>query len=1161
MKKFKKLSIIMLAVIVLLSISTVQAFAVTSTQDGLEVTLTANKDEYSMGENIITTLTVKNISETDINNVSLENIVPEGHTLSDNSEVKKQVKTLNPNEAVTAVVTYVFEDSKDSIDNTNDTSNKTNSTETTATNTSDKTATQATNSTTPNNNNGKSVATGNSINFIIFSVILLFGASVVILCFRKRNKLKNVISVCLCVAILGTTIPIAGINASATKEESSKSISVILSVKYNGNNTDLSALVYYEIDTTNTNKNHTVNFNLNYDGAEPLPAVTVKDGEYVTMPQAPERESCVFTGWYSDENLSEYFYSDTTPINSDITLFAGWINFNDTTDTDGDGIVDSLEEFFHTDKNNVDTDNDGVSDYDEIDCLELDPLKKDTDNNGINDGDEDNDSDGLTNLEEINSGTDPRTADTDLDALNDYDEINVYSTDPLKSDTDGDGVSDGKEIELGTNPLIKEENFSLNVTSKSEDTVKASVEIELSGEQVETLSVEQVNNDLLFNKEMPGYIGSAYDFSVDGSFETATISFEFDSALLESETFNPTIYYFNKEKQALEALPTTVNGNVASAVVNHFSEYILINRTVYEESFTWIDVWDANDYTGVEVVLVIDDSGSMSGNDRINNRLTVAQNLIDNLPENSKIGVVRFSSGTNILTESLTADRALAKSYLTTDYFRSSGGTYMYRAIDSSFSLFEAEDEEILKMMVVLSDGATSDTNMQSSVISYANEQKVKIYTVGLGSNTHYFSSYLDPLSTNTGAKLYLASNADQLTEIYDDISEKIDIETDSDSDGISDYYEDNMVIFNGIKLSLDKNNNDTDGDGLLDGEEIAELNYEYSEDGSKVIVTGRMKSNPTSIDSDNDGLYDNQERIANGKTVAPKDPDSTTPNGPSGIWDAHIFQQTYGKNPEHYSDSPGLGLAVDKSVADVLVRIALLLKDPVNKNEVVLRNIALFIKQFCHGEIAATAGAYLLNFIYDEDYIAYHSQPDTWQRSFGYNEFYDEIFDIGSFMLYEDFDFSADDKEYVLWMWKGDYWNLESGAEIGLYIEHSSELDLDSVLPSDTPHYDVVDFELPMTLSLYNYYSETNIQNIFSWRPETPQWWVTGFNPNFTTPDPEVMISVGSVDFSGHTELYNGLKTASSNKMDTDKKYQDYLIFDEDGHTVWIIWYEGVKI
>lgn len=41
----------------------------------------------------------------------------------------------------------------------------------------------------------------------------------------------------------------------------------------------------------------------------------------------------------------------------------------------------------------------------------------------------------------------------------------------------------------------------------------------------------------------------------------------------------------NEEEQLLEALDTTVRGNCASAVVSHFSKYILINRTVYEESF------------------------------------------------------------------------------------------------------------------------------------------------------------------------------------------------------------------------------------------------------------------------------------------------------------------------------------------------------------------------------------------------------------------------------------------------------------------------------------------------------------------------------------------------------------------------------------------------
>ena len=47
--------------------------------------------------------------------------------------------------------------------------------------------------------------------------------------------------------------------------------------------------------------------------------------------------------------------------------------------------------------------------------------------------------------------------DTDDDSLSDYDEINNYSTDPLKADSDKDGMSDYAELEAGTNPTDKSE--------------------------------------------------------------------------------------------------------------------------------------------------------------------------------------------------------------------------------------------------------------------------------------------------------------------------------------------------------------------------------------------------------------------------------------------------------------------------------------------------------------------------------------------------------------------------------------------------------------------------------------------------------------------------------------------------------------------------------
>src|SRR3989338_1808666 len=43
-------------------------------------------------------------------------------------------------------------------------------------------------------------------------------------------------------------------------------------------------------------------------------------------------------------------------------------------------------------------------------------------------------------------GATDTTTDTDEDGLTDYDEINMYGTDPYVRDTDGDGAFDGEEV-------------------------------------------------------------------------------------------------------------------------------------------------------------------------------------------------------------------------------------------------------------------------------------------------------------------------------------------------------------------------------------------------------------------------------------------------------------------------------------------------------------------------------------------------------------------------------------------------------------------------------------------------------------------------------------------------------------------------------------------
>ncbi len=817
---------------------------------------------------------------------------------------------------------------------------------------------------------------------------------------------------------------------------------------------------------------------------------------------------------------------------------------------------------------NEDTDGDGINDGIEIDQLRTDPTMSDSDQNGIEDGDEDSDEDGLKNKEELEIGTDPLNEDTDGDGLNDFEEINTYGTDPLNEDTDEDEVSDKKEIEIGTDPLKKEESFHVTEQAEGDGKVQASVTIDLRGEQVETLTVEPTGTEFLFPKEMPGYIGNAYEFSVDGTFDSAKLTFTFDKEFLKDKDFDPVIYYYN-ENIGLEEMPTSIHGNTATTETTHFSKYILLNRKEYENSFTWIDSCPIDVYNNAEVVFVMDDTGSMKTNDKSFKRLSAAKDMIEMLPDSCKIGIVRFSNESKKLTKKLVADKKEAEKYFTTDYFSSSGGTEMYKAVKNAFSLYESNDTKTLKIMIVLTDSASKNLEEHEATIQQAKEKDVRIYTVGLGTTTDYFKKYLKPLAEDTGGIFYVATDATKIKEVFEKCNQRIGLQVDSDGDGLSDYLEDNLTLFNGVKIKTDKNKSDSDEDGLKDGEEVILINPQYRNVGKEMRLVLLGKSNPCNSDTDGDGLNDGRVSFKNGNIIAPIDPDPDTPNGPEGLWNAHIHQQDvrvsrkykfehgYSKKKLQKYINEGMKKGTTKKIVHQIVEWALNMKNTVKQNEKDIKSFAKFLKRYTNGNRATKVGVAILNFVKDTDDEAYHSRVETWQRSFGYNEFYDEVFRMGTKMNKQDFPFKVGNKEYALWMWKGNYWNLHSGAEIGLYKYDRTH--------NGTKHYDAIDFEVPMRLSLYKYSNNgKQIDTIFNWYPYGGQWWITGFSGDksqFRNTNCNNMAAIGYVDLSKHIDMYNGIKNAEKNyKRDRKIAYNRYLIFDDKNHLIWVFWHEGVK-
>lgn len=64
----------------------------------------------------------------------------------------------------------------------------------------------------------------------------------------------------------------------------------------------------------------------------------------------------------------------------------------------------------------------------------------------------DTDRDGLSDQREIELGLDPTNPDSDNDGLSDGDEVLRYSTNPVNPDTDGDTFLDGREVQNGFDP-------------------------------------------------------------------------------------------------------------------------------------------------------------------------------------------------------------------------------------------------------------------------------------------------------------------------------------------------------------------------------------------------------------------------------------------------------------------------------------------------------------------------------------------------------------------------------------------------------------------------------------------------------------------------------------------------------------------------------------
>lgn len=554
----------------------------------------------------------------------------------------------------------------------------------------------------------------------------------------------------------------------------------------------------------------------------------------------------------------------------DVTLEALITYTLDTVDedADADGLSMDDESFLGSDPLCADTDGDGLTDGEEV-IIGTNPTLTDTDGNGIPDADEDVDGDGLTNAQELLYGTDPTHKDTDADGLTDYEELSQATapmsvmsvmsvnanasmgTNPLCADTDGDGALDGWEVLNGFDPTVAQKIFE--VVQELKD---AAVKIALKGEQVASLVIKEVKDHLRLPEELPGYLGSIYDFAVDGTFDTAEISLTFDPALL-GENAMPTIYYYNPDTQLLEEQPTTVSGNVATATVTHFSTYIVLDKTAFESA--WLTDIAAPIPQGkvLDVIFAVDTSNSMNYYGRLATAKEALNSFVGVLEEADRAGLVSFSTTATTVT-TLNADKSELTAAISA--LTASGNTATYAGLEAAINAVSSS-ADTYKMIILLSDGTEPDAHYEThyaALVDRALAEKIVIFAIGAGDAVDV--ALLTRIAETTGGKYYNATIEEAVEEI-------IDRTTDSNADGISDYYTRALCDgtlnlgtgvaspFAGMAYRDVQASADFDGDGLPNG---AELVVSYDETQDAVYV--QMVSDPTEVDSDFDGIDDPDE-------------------------------------------------------------------------------------------------------------------------------------------------------------------------------------------------------------------------------------------------------------------------------------------------------------
>ena len=530
---------------------------------------------------------------------------------------------------------------------------------------------------------------------------------------------------------------------------------------------------------------------------------------------------------------------------------------------------------------NADFDSDGLTDaYETYIIIKL--KLKGINVNGLSDiePDDDYDNDGLTNIEEYKYGTDPTCDDSDDDGLSDYDEIFTWITNPNYWDTDDDSMSDGTEVACGLDPLnpdsdedgiadgneVIEQEVRLSSLNKISDEAHLipMIAIKGAGDYSRKLDVEDVSYNEAFD-DINSLVGHPLDFThEDLTFEDGTLSFKLDDYILSEHSIDDlTIVWYNYETNEIEFLDTTVvDGSTICAKVDHFSTYGVVDRSWFFNDICWNNDIELTKKGRADIVFAIDTTSSMS--DAINKVKLYVNKFaggLENKDVNYRFGLVEYrdiyEDGINTTVNHGWYNDAESFKTAISKLSVNGGGDQEESAVDALYTARSMKYRPSVNKYIVL----ITDAPYKDGIRNYPNytmDDEIKElyksnFCVSIVSNG--YSQYNKLKDTTKGISADI--NSDFSVSLNGLIS-KIGTETQGG------YW---IRLSNGSVVKLDKNPEDgddtfdTDKDGIPDLIELKRKTikrvYNSSTGKSEYVTTWSFYSNPAKNDSDGDGLID----------------------------------------------------------------------------------------------------------------------------------------------------------------------------------------------------------------------------------------------------------------------------------------------------------------